>query len=201
MLNNVSEMLNTNLSRVDNLVSLYDTSSRGSTAVKEADILRAALVMLHASLEDYLRALLIWKIDQFEEEILDEFEFNKKKKRSAEKISLGELSRHREKSVAEVIDESVRSQLEEYQSFNNLGDVKKALQWCGISKKEVEKHDFGKLHVMIERRHNIVHKADRNSVVGGQGNHRTKSISKSHVERYILSVRDLSSFVSSKLSQ
>lgn len=128
MLNNVSEMLNTNLSRVDNLVSLYGTSSRGRTAVKEADILRAALVMLHASLEDYLRALLIWKIDQFEEEILDEFGFNKKKKRSADKISLGELSRHREKSVAEVIDESVRSQLEEYQSFNNLGDVKKALQ-------------------------------------------------------------------------
>lgn len=201
MIDEITALLDANLERVDNLISLYGPPNNRKRIVKYTDILRSALVFLHARLEDYLRTLLIWRIDGFDEEILNRFSFNDGENQSTGKITLGGLLRHRHKRIAELIFESVSRHLEENQSFSNLGKVKKSLKWCGISKEEIENHDFGKLHEMIERRHNIVHKADREDMIEGKGRHRKKSIKKIQVEGYILSVRHLSSFVSSKLGK
>ena len=54
-----------NLDRVRNLVSLYSSSvgvGQGRRTVQDADILRAAVVLLHATLEDLLRSLAEWKL-------------------------------------------------------------------------------------------------------------------------------------------
>lgn len=49
-----------NIQRVDNLCNIFqivkETSNRPT--VKEADVLRAAVVFLHSALEDYLRGVL-----------------------------------------------------------------------------------------------------------------------------------------------
>ena len=201
MMDEITALLDANLERVDNLISLYGPTKNRRKTVKDTDILRSALVLLHASLEDYLRTLLIWRIDSFDEEILNKFKFNDGENRPAEKITLGGLSRYSDKRIADFIFESVSRHLEENQSFSHLGKVKESLNWCGITIEEIENHDFGKLHEMIERRHNIVHKADREDTNEGEGRHRKKSIKKSQVEGYISSVRLLSSFVSSKLDE
>ncbi len=202
MLEDITNLLDENLVRVDNLVSLYGKTTRGRKAVKATDILRASIVLLHASMEDYLRSLLIWKIDKFDQNILKDFSFLDEANRLSQKkkITLGELSIYRNKTVAEVIEDSVKFHLENYHSFSDLGEVKKALNWCGISHAAIKEHDFGKLHEMISRRHHIVHRADRNDVTGGQGNHPTKSLSKKQLENYIKSVKDLKDFVSGNLS-
>jgi hypothetical protein len=53
-----------NLERVDHLVALYDTATTGPgrRPVDKSDILRSAVVFLHATLEDFLRSLLEWKL-------------------------------------------------------------------------------------------------------------------------------------------
>lgn len=199
MLEQITIVLNENRGRVENLVSLYGPATVGRRKVQDTDILRGSLVLLHAGMEDYLRSLMVWKINTYSEDALNAYGFANGTKRPLTKISLGELSVHRGKTVDELISISVKSHLEEYQSFNDLGEVKKALKQCGIAAGVVETRDFGRLPEMISRRHNIVHKADRNDVHGGQGNHRTKSLSKTTVEGYVAAVKSLRDFVSENL--
>lgn len=199
MLANITELLDENLDRVENLVGLYGDPTPGRRKVKDADLLRAALVLLHASMEDYLRSLLVWKIDTFDAATLSAYGLPTGKPNPPKKFDLGELSKHKGMSVDDLIAKAVQSHLEEFQSFNNLGDVKGALKQCGIAHPTVEDHDFGDLPTMIARRHNIVHKADRNDVVGGQGNHKTKSLGRPTVENYVASVKALRDFVTAEL--
>lgn len=199
MLDGITTLLDENLDRVENLVSLYGPVTPGRRKVQDTDILRAALVLLHASMEDYLRSLLAWKIETFDQETLNNYGFPNGNKRPPTKITLGELAAHRGKSVNDLITEAIEAHLEEFQSFNDLGEVKKALKQCGIGNGTVDARDFSDLPDMIARRHNIVHKADRNDVVGGQGNHRTKSLGRPAVERYVQSVKSLRDFVTEEL--
>nr|WP_319949512.1 HEPN domain-containing protein [uncultured Shimia sp.] len=199
MLNEITELLDENLERVDNLVSLYGPPVVGRRKVHDTDVLRAALVLLHASLEDYLRSLLVWKVDTFDAQTLSEYGFPTGKPNPPKKFGLGDLLEHRGKSVDEFIAGAVRAHLEEFQSFNHLGEVKDALKKSGIPSQTVEGHDFGKLPEMIARRHNIVHKADRNTAAGGQGNHRTKSIGTKSVQEHIDAVKGLKDFVLNEL--
>ncbi len=199
MLNEITDLLDENLERVENLVSLYGPATPGRRKVHDTDVLRAALVLLHASLEDYLRSLLAWKIETFDEETLNRYGFPNGTKRPPTKVTLGELSAHRGKSINALIAEAVQFHLEEFQSFNDLGEVKRALEQCGINHATVDARNYGDLPEMISRRHNIVHKADRNEVVGGQGNHKTKSIGSATVRNYLQSVKDLRDFVSDEL--
>lgn len=199
MLDEITALLDENLERVENLISLYGDPSPGRRKVKDTDVLRAALVLLHASMEDYLRSLLSWKVGTFGEETLNKYGFPNGTKRPPTKITLGELSVHRGKTVNDLIEEAVKGHLEEFQSFNDLGEVKKALEQCGVDHDTVDTKNFGDLPAMISRRHNIVHKADRNDVAGGQGNHKTKSIGSATVQNYLKSVKHLRNFVLEEL--
>lgn len=199
MLEEITEILDENLSRVENLISLYGPAIVGRRKVQETDVLRGALVLLHAGMEDYLRALMIWKVDTYTSEALNGYGFANGSKRPPMKVTLGDLNAYRGKTVDELISESVRAHLDQYQSFNDLGDVKKALKQCGILAATVDAKSFDRLPELVSRRHNIVHKADRNEVAGGQGNHRTKSLGKGTVESYVASVKALRDFVNAEL--
>ena len=61
----IGKQFEANLDRVRNLVNLYSASfgkGQGRRPGPDADILRAAVVLLHATLEDLLRSLAEWKI-------------------------------------------------------------------------------------------------------------------------------------------
>lgn len=200
MIEQITAILNENIGRVDNLISLYGPETPGRKTVHETDILRGALVLLHAGMEDYLRSLMVWKIDTYSAETLNAFGFPNGSKRPPQKVTLGDLSAYRGKSVDELISYAVKYHLEEFQSFNDRGEVKKALKQCGVSSQAIEAHNFDKLSEMIERRHNIVHKGDRNNVMSGQGNHSTKSLRKQTVKAYVEAVHLLERLVSVELT-
>jgi hypothetical protein len=60
----IENRFNGNLERVEHLVALYETltTGPGRRPVDTSDILRSAVVFLHATLEDFLRSLLEWKL-------------------------------------------------------------------------------------------------------------------------------------------
>lgn len=195
MLDEICGLFDANVRRVEKLIALHGPPTRGRKTVHETDILRAALVLLHASMEDFLRSLLIWKIPMAGKELVDAYPLAGSDRKRAEKFMLGALVAHRGMSVDDLITKSIVEYLDRWSSFNDLGEVKKALVASGIPDANVENHVFGDLPTMIARRHNIVHKADRNDVVQGQGNHRTKSISVRQLDNYVTAVKNLKSFV------
>ena len=193
------DRIDSNLSRVSNLVELYKPSGQGRQPTQKTDILRAALVLLHASLEDFLRSLMVSKASQFDKVTLDKFPLLGSRNRNAQKFTLGELLAHREKSVEKLLTASVEDNLQKYGSYNDLGEVKDVLIKCGASPANVNDFDFGELPQMFARRHRIVHHADRNETLGGQGNHTIATIRPSTLERYIGSVRSLRDFAAENI--
>jgi hypothetical protein len=194
--------LNSNLARVDNLIILYgpNPGHQGRRPVHQSDILRAALVLLHSSMEDFLRSLLIWRVPTVGTKgQLDSYPLPDSQRKQPRAFLLGSLVAHKAVTVAALIERSVREYLEQYGSFNNLGEVKQALEQIGIPHAAVVGHNYGGLPALISRRHNIVHKADRNEALGGQGNHRTSSISAVQLSDYLAAVRSLRDFVVAQL--
>lgn len=199
MRSEVTTRLDKNLNRVENLVSLFKpSSSRGTSTVKDTDLLRAAVVLLHASMEDYLRSLVESRIKTFDANTLGDFGFSSGSGRSVGKISLQELHAHKGKTVDELIHEEVKAYLED-ESFGDLGKVKRALERCGVERATVEKHEFGKLPEMISRRHDIVHKADVTARSKRSGRPTTKGIKPGTVKDYLQSMKDLRDLVSKEL--
>ncbi len=141
-----------NLGRVRNLVELYSTSSgrgRGRRNVPESDILRAAVVLLHATLEDLLRSLAEWKLPAAKPEVFAEIALVGTKGRT--KFGLQELADFRGKTVDEIIADSVKEHLERT-SYNHPGDVKNTLGNIGVVLK-IDDDDAAELAAMMSRRH------------------------------------------------
>lgn len=198
MLDQTTERLNRNIDRVRNLAGLYQAEGQGRRGVRDTDVLRAAVVLLHAGMEDYLRSLLIWKVDGFGPDVLKDYRLQLGDEWK-EKVALPDLHALRGKSVDEVIADSVRAQIRKYQTFSDIGAVRKALDRCGIERDRVQEQDFDHLRIMIERRHQIVHHADRDDDAQGRGNHRTRSIGRGHMNNYLVAVEALRDFVSAEL--
>ena len=102
-------------------------------------------------------------------------------------------------NVGDLIQQSVSQNLVEYSSFNDVGQVKEGLKSAGVAVAIIEAHGYGALATMIDRRHNIVHKADRNENVGGQGNHKFKSIEVSQIDSYLTAVKAIRDMVEAEL--
>lgn len=205
MLAQITELLNANLGRVENLITVYQSlarQGRGRQPVTDQDILRAALVLLHASMEDFLRSLLVWRAPHGTKDHLNDYPLAGSGKKHSESFRLGALVAHKGKQVDELIEESVREYLEQYASFNNLGEVKEALLECGVGQQSINNQQFqlNSLAAMISRRHKIVHKADRNEVKGGQGNHQVASLSVVQLNDYLSAVKNLRDFVGRELA-
>ena len=96
-----------NLARVNTLVSLYTNElageGRGRRPVGSADILRASVVFLHATLEDFLRSLASWKLPLMGAEILNGIPLAGDER--ANKFPLGKLASFRDKTIQEVLTE------------------------------------------------------------------------------------------------
>ena len=100
------------LARVDSLTTLYDgqtPNGQGRRPVGSGDLLRAATVMLHATLEEFLRQLIRWYWpSRGSEEALDKVALLGLTPQGRPKaFLLGKLAAHRGKTVDAVLAESV----------------------------------------------------------------------------------------------
>lgn len=195
----IQQRITENLDRVKNLVRIYETHLMGSGSGRrghlETDVLRAATVFLHAAMEDFLRNLAYWKLPEASSAVIDEIpiagsEGNKKK------FWLGELVVHKGKTVDDLIKESVNEYLER-SNYNNAAEISSFLESIAVDVTKVN-GNFSVLEELMQRRHQIVHRADRDET-GGYGVHRVRSIGRSSLRRWIGAVEEFSTHVLNKL--
>jgi len=183
---NLADRLEDNVARVHNLISIYQALSGtrpGRRSVGDTDILRSAVVLLHASLEDFLRSLARAYLPTASRDVISSIPLKRSGTSSsrADRFSLGELVEHRGKTVDQLIDESVESHLER-SNYNNCTEIVGLMEKVGLEAKPVERF-FPDLDRMMQRRHQIVHRADCSSA-SGRGRHRAVSISQKTVEHW-----------------
>jgi hypothetical protein len=187
----IQEQFSENIDRVKNLVLIYEThlagEGSGRRAHQKTDVLRAATVLLHASLEDLLRSLAYWKLPAASANVLDQFPLAGNG--PAMKYSLGALAAHRGRSVDDLIKDSVDSHLER-SNYNSTDEVARFLGQIALDVGPVQTH-FAELDELMSRRHQIVHRADIDAA-GGRGNHRVRSISVATVNKWVRNVEGFS---------
>ena len=191
----IEQRFHANLERVRALVGVYQEragTGSGRRAVETTDLLRAAVVFLHASMEDVLRSALAWKwpLATARDQLEDVAVLVGADRR--DKIRLADLIDHRGSSVDDVIRMSVEAHLER-SNFNNLGEVKKALSRSGLDPGLVDPFER-QLAAMMARRHQIVHRADRNDGAGS-GQHAAASLGRGTVASWMDAVDGLCSAV------
>jgi len=153
---------NMNMARIGAL--LLGLDALPASLIREApeirdDILRAAVVFLHATLEEFLRTVASFLLPQASEETLNTIPLlGSRDLLRPEKFFLGRLIHHRGRTVDEVIEGSVREHLLRV-SFNDPGDVKRLLHSCGIATELID-GVLPAIGEMMARRHQIVHQAD-----------------------------------------
>lgn len=189
MLEEIRDNLKQNLARVENLVSTYEShpnaQGKGRKSAEVLDILRAAVVLLHAALEDLLRSIAYWKLPTATRDVLNDIPLvglgaNPKK------FLLGDLVAYRGKKVEEIFTESVNAYLEN-SNFNNTDEIASLLTNVGIDVTKVN-GTFGNLQDLMKRRHQIVHRADRQMQVAGSGDHEVRGINKQTVRGWAADV-------------
>ena len=176
----ISDRFALNIARVRNLVAIYRNQlagpGRGRRGHQKTDVLRAATILLHASVEDVLRSLAYWKLPNAGAQVLDQIPFAGG---TTLKITLGALAEQKGKSVADVIRASVDASLER-SNYNNLSEVCSLLQSIGLNTAAVQAY-LPRLDDAMKRRHQIVHRADANRNAG-RGNHRVASIAPGRID-------------------
>lgn len=177
-----------NLTRVRNLTKIYKDhlagTGSGRRATDKADVLRAAVVFLHASLEDFLRDIARWKLPLAAADALSEIPIAGSEGKAI-KFTLGNLARFRGQSVDSVIDSSVLEHLRQ-ETYNNVSDIKDLMRGIGQDQTKVDAY-AASLGSMMDRRHNIVHRADKNPNTG-VGHYTAASLSLGQVDQWIVSV-------------
>ena len=186
MKNEISRRFDDNIARVGGLIASYEGALpgvQGRPTVTTTDILRSAVVFLHASLEDLLRSVLEWKLPStLKAEHLEDVPLDGE---DPGRYTLGQLAKHRGRTVDDVIERSVRAYLER-SNFNNVSQVASALGRSGIAAVPLKVH-ASDLESMMRRRHWIVHRADRNRAQG-QGQFAALSLHPSTVKAWVASV-------------
>jgi len=203
MTREVETQFRENLERVRNLMKIYTKTSvaagTGRRAVRSSDVLRAAVVLLHATLEDFMRTLSRHLLPTQEEAVLNKIPLSGTADHGRpEKFSLGKLAQFRGMTVDTVLAKSVEDFLER-SNYNKPDDLASALVDMQLDKSKVDSL-FSDLEGLMTRRHWIVHRADRNDKKGS-GHHQAKSIGTERVARWVTSVEDFAAEVLKQLSE
>ena len=177
-------------SLVENEKSEYIISNTGRKSVLHEDILRAAWVLIHAGMEDFLRSLLKWKLKN---------DYYEKTFKHLAKSNLPVKCRGR-KSKCEP-NEVVKEYLETNYSVGNKGKIVCSLISMGICKEKADHHDYSDLDDLMDRRHKIVHSADRNFDVDEVGVREENEVKIEPIEKYIEEVEKLSDFVKDNIKK
>jgi hypothetical protein len=149
------------MARIYSLISIAMSESTSSLPSGVAyDVLRAAVVLIHATFEDLLRTLATMSIPLMSEEFLNQVPIAGSEGR-AKKFELGKLRAFESSSIKDVIHLSVMEHLEK-QSFSSVDEIVSFLKFClDIKLDKPSEEQFPDLADLIKRRHEIVHRADR----------------------------------------
>ncbi|NLV85370.1 MAG: hypothetical protein GXY60_12470 [Spirochaetales bacterium] len=152
-----------NIKRIDSLCRLYkDLKTDKYKASGEnfylTDILRAATVLLHAAFEEYFRKTLIdWLPKKADEEDLKKIPISLYAGKKAEKLYLNDLAKYRNKSIDDVINESII----EDTKLKSFGSQQVIIQECKrIGIEGLAGKTLSTINDAVQRRHKIVHEAD-----------------------------------------
>ena len=196
-----------NLNRVRSLVGVYEqlTAGRGQgrVAVQNADILRAAVVFLHASLEDLLRSLeeSYVKLQLKKGATLGSsihFLVDSAKDTRKDRITLGEaVMYHYDKTVEDVVRLSVEREFST-RTYNNFRDVVQAIEGLKLDT-TCATGSGSTLSMMMKRRHRIAHRADHNPIQG-KGQHAALPISLRSFKLWLDTVRRVGQDLETQMS-
>jgi len=185
----------TNLRRADRLIEIaekrFPSRNRDDIQAKD-DMLRAAVVLLHATLEDYLRYIGFKYIPSGGEEVLNKISLIGGPDRP-EKFFLGKLAKHRGKTVDQLITESVEAHLDK-RSFSNTADISQLLESARVPSAKVEAF-FPSLQELMDTRHEIVHKGDLTATIDQEGERVPKAIDASKVTEWSNTIQRFTSTV------
>lgn len=152
--------LEENVARVTRLLRFFD-EELGKLDGGD-DILRAAVVFIHAYLEDFLRSLAAELLPAGDERSFEDIPLTGSKSSGrGEKFALGQLAQHRGKTVDQLLRQSVSDYLNR-SNFNSTTEIASLLVKLGFRPEQHNKA-FDAIDRMIERRHQIVHRADKRS--------------------------------------
>lgn len=192
-----------NLQRVQNIIQFYDTNtgrSQGRPTVQEGDLLRLAVVYLHATLEELFRDLAEQRLVHASADVLRQIPWSRGRGSTKGTFDLGDLADRRGQTVEDVIHWAIDSYLSK-SNFNNPGDLKQLLDWVGFSASRamVIKHD-AEIASLMMRRHWIVHRADTNDVTG-RGQHTVRSISRQSVSSWMKTIEKIGKVVLQEIAK
>jgi hypothetical protein len=144
-----------------NRASALIGASHGLTDKSQAqDVLRAAVVLNHAYLEDLLRTLAGQLLPEAGEAALNDIPLaGSESVAHPQKLQLGKLARHKGKMVDDVIRESIARHLDRV-TYNDTNQISQQLETLGFKVAEHNQY-FPAIQQMIQRRHQIVHRADK----------------------------------------
>lgn len=165
MLEEITFTFEINIRRVRELLGLYQSISgySGRRANHKLDILRASVVFLHSTLEDYLRSVMAWKLPESSQVEINKIPIPEKHK--GEKFQLGDLIIYKGKTVDELISRSIIEYLNS-KSFNNKVELVESLRSINIQLPDNFRSKYLEtIDEMMKRRHNIVHQADRDTTI------------------------------------
>lgn len=188
MLETIQERFDLNIRRVENLIAAYGKlrgTGKGRRKLSQTDVLRSAVVLLHATLEDFLRGLERWKLPGASADRLNKLPLGPQEGR-AEAFTWSDLLKHRTKKIYALLIESIEFYLDR-SNYNEVKEVVAVLQLVGVDKVKVEKY-FPEMEAAMQRRHAIVHQADRQNKAG-KGFGKTQPIDEVLVESWISAVR------------
>ena len=157
----IEQVFRANLERMRGLVTLHEEIAPARPGETVDDLLRAAVVLLHATLEDLLRSLEEWKLPEAPSEELRPILFAGSSQPRT-RFDLGDLAEFRGQTVDSVIARSVQAHLKR-SSYHQLGVIIAVLQRIGVSYFVPPPQKAG-LATMMNRRHQIAHRADRISL-------------------------------------
>ncbi|WAS95150.1 hypothetical protein [Nannocystis punicea] len=160
---NIRSRFHKNLKRTHHLLEVFRTLHRGGERASElhADVVRAAVVFMHATLEDLLRSTEELRLPLAPASAFERIGLMLPgADRAKERLTLVELAQLRGQTVNEVLLRAFQKHHEQ-SNYNNEQDVVGALQRMALEIRPFESY-FSDLAAMMKRRHLIAHRADRN---------------------------------------
>ena len=155
-----------NIERVESICNLYsalkDAKQKDSKEYTMTDMLRAAVVLLHSSFEEYFRnTLILWLPQKADDNYLKEIPIITKAGKRAEKLFLNDLAKLSGHSIDDVIQLSVSEHIQRT-TFNDRAEIKKWTDRIQIDLSSLSEDILKTVDTAVHRRHKIVHEADTN---------------------------------------